>query len=174
MIRIKAVIVFVLIQFGFLVSACQNEEGQKIEHENLILKEPVVSSETLDNKSVPTEKDYEARVNSYLEAVRINNLAAAYRMVAAKEDGALSPLEFKMNVLPPNSVLIDYEVQSISVEGEKAKAVVMMTYKSSEQKKPYKAERKFEWIRTDNGIFLQMPINRKSGLINSLKDKQHH
>lgn len=64
-----------------------------------------------------TEKELDAlrvRAKSYLESIRINDIASAYRMELGSKDGSLTPLRF--NQIRPGGRLWDFTVEEVFIE----------------------------------------------------------
>lgn len=91
------------------------------------------------------------RAMAYLELIRINDIASAYRMEFGSGDGSLSPLRF--NQIRPGGLLLDYAIKDVLVQD--GEGVVKTTVKVvlPEMRTPYDTTWEMRWVMQDGTLY---------------------
>jgi hypothetical protein len=115
----------------------------------------VLGAHALDNAShVESNRQLvEQTVAQYLEAIRLNDLATAYRMELAAHEGRLTPLQFRQAVTA-SGTLRDYTILTVEMTGEQEAIVtVQITQDLPELRLPYTSERQMHWVLREGRAF---------------------
>lgn len=99
-----------------------------------------------------SEQRLRERANAYLEALRINDLASAYRLDAGSLDGTLTPLVFRDSAIPLTGSLLSYTITSVSLQGDDAHVEAEVSFQLPQLRKPYETKMAMHWV-TKNGDF---------------------
>lgn len=99
-----------------------------------------------------SEQRLRERANAYLEALRINDLASAYRMEAGYLDGSLTPLVFRDTAIPLSGSLLSYSISSVSLQGDEGQVEAEVSFQLPQMRKPYETKMAMHWV-TRNGDF---------------------
>lgn len=102
----------------------------------------------------------EQRVNVYLTALKINDLATAYGLESGARDGTLTADEFHRRATQAKALLLDYAIEEVQVEGDSGTVKVKMTYQYPQLHKPYTTERSSQWIILDGQWYYKTPAVR--------------
>lgn len=99
-----------------------------------------------------SEQRLRDRANTYLEALRINDLAGAYRMEAGSLDGSLTPLVFRDTGIPLSGSLLSFNITSVSLQGDEGQVEAEVSFQLPQMRKPYETKMAMHWV-TRNGDF---------------------
>jgi hypothetical protein len=99
-----------------------------------------------------SEQRVRDRAAAYLEALRLNHLAGAYRMEAGYLDGSLTPLVFQESAIPFSGTLLKYTITAVTLQGEEATVEADVSYKLPQLRKPYANKMSMHWV-TRNGEY---------------------
>jgi hypothetical protein len=101
--------------------------------------------------SVLDEATVRASATAYLEAIRLNDLATAYRMEFGSQDGSLSPLGFR-DILP-RGVLLSYAITSVTLVDGEAIVEADVSYQLPQLRKPYQTKRQMRWLAEEGKLY---------------------
>jgi hypothetical protein len=121
-----------------------------------------------------SEQRVRDRAAAYLEALRLNHLAGAYRMEAGYLDGSLTPLVFQESAIPFSGTLLKYTITAVTLQGEEATVEADVSYKLPQLRKPYANKMSMHWV-TRNGEYyhqLQQPSEANVSGVASAKAPQ--
>ncbi|QIK38611.1 hypothetical protein GWK36_12160 [Caldichromatium japonicum] len=99
----------------------------------------------------------EQRVNAYFTALKINDLATAYRMQSGARDGSLTADLFHRLMTQSGGRLINYKIEDIQIEGESATIKAELTYQYPQLHQPYIRSRSSQWIMLDGDWYHKSP-----------------
>lgn len=102
----------------------------------------------------------EQRVNAYLTAMKINDLATAYGLESGARDSTLTADEFHRRATQANALLLDYAIDEVQIEGDSATVKVKMTHQYPQLHKPYTTERSTQWIILDGQWYYKTSVVR--------------
>ncbi|WP_295402332.1 hypothetical protein [uncultured Thiocystis sp.] len=91
----------------------------------------------------------EQRVRAYLDALKIQDLHTAYRMESGAVDGTLTADAFFRRFKSSPSVLLNYEIQKVTMESDKATVEFSGTYQYPQLHEPATMPRRAEWVLID-------------------------
>ena len=106
---------------------------------------PSAPSPVLDEEVLRTS------ASAYLEALRINDLATAYRMEYGSQDGSLSPLAFRE--ILPRGVLLSYAITSSSLENSEGMVEADVSVQLPQMRTPYQTKRQMQWLVEDGKLY---------------------
>ncbi len=112
-------------------------------------KEPVTAGQEKAanaDSSTQAEQAVRDRATAYLEALRLNDLAGAYRMEAGFLDGSLTPLVFRETATPFGGTLLSYTITAITLQGEEAIVDAEVSYQLPQLRKPYATKMPMRWV----------------------------
>lgn len=104
----------------------------------------------------PSEQRVRDRANAYLEALRLNHLAGAYRMEAGFLDGSLTPLVFRESAIPFTGTLLSYTITAVSLQGEEAVVEADVSYQLPQLRKPYATKMSMNWVIQNGDYYHQL------------------
>lgn len=105
---------------------------------------PIQADET--SQATAAQPQVEQRVRNYLDALKIRDLQTAYQMESGSLNGTLTADAFYRYMTSSSADLLSYEIQSVSVEGEKATVELTATYKYPQLSQPTSMPRKSHWL----------------------------
>ena len=91
----------------------------------------------------------EQRVRAYLDALKIQDLHTAYRMESGVLDGTLTADAFHRRFKSTASVLLDYEIQKVTLESDQATVEFSGTYQYPQLHEPTTMPRRAQWVLID-------------------------
>lgn len=97
----------------------------------------------------------EQRINQYLTALKLNDLATAYKMESGSLDGTLTADTFHRLATQSSAQLIDYKIKAIAVENDSATVDLDVVYQYPQLHKPYETTRKASWKKIDGQWYQQ-------------------
>lgn len=97
------------------------------------------------------EEKVRASATAYLEAIRLNDLATAYRMEFGSQDGSLSPLGFRE--ILPRGVLLSYAITSVSLVDGEAIVEADVSYQLPQMRTPYQTKRQMRWLAEEGKLY---------------------
>ncbi len=100
---------------------------------------------------VLNEEALRTSATAYLEALRINDLATAYRMEYGSPDGSLSPLAFRE--ILPRGVLLSYAITSSSLDNGEGIVEADVSIQLPQMRTPYQAKRQMRWLVEDGKLY---------------------
>jgi hypothetical protein len=124
---------------------------------------PVLGAQAMENASdvESNRRLVEQTVAQYLEAIRLNDLATAYRMELAALEGRLTPLQFR-EAVTASGTLRDYTILTVEMKGEQEAIVtVQITQDLPALRLPYTSERQMHWILREGRAFHGADAGRK-------------
>ena len=101
-----------------------------------------------------TDKELDAlraRASSYLEAIRINDIASAYWMELGSGDGSLTPLRF--NEIRPGGRLWDFAVEEVLIEKGEGVVKTKVRVILPEMRTPYVTTWDMRWVMQDGVLY---------------------
>lgn len=101
-----------------------------------------------------TEKDLDAvreRAMAYLDLIKINDIASAYRMEYGSADGSLSPLRF--NQIRPGGFLLDYGIKEVQIQDGEAVVKCNVRVILPEMRTPYDTTWEMRWVMQEGTLY---------------------
>jgi hypothetical protein len=101
-----------------------------------------------------TDKELDAlraRASSYLEAIRINDIASAYRMELGSGDGSLTPLRF--NQIRPGGRLWDYAIEEALIENGEGVVKTKVRVILPQMRTPFVTTWDMRWVIQDGVLY---------------------
>lgn len=102
----------------------------------------------------------ELRVRAYLDALVAQDIQTAYQMQSGARDKTLTASTFQQHMSSATSVLVDYEIQDVTVESDKATVEINASYRYPQLYEPLNMPRREAWIRIE-GEWYRQPMELK-------------
>ena len=135
------------------LTACTDEAGTHGQKQGLAsIPQETPAKADASVQIEPSEQRVRDRANAYLEALRLNHLAGAYRMEAGSLDGSLTPLVFRALAIPFTGTLLSYTITAVTLQGEDAVVDADVSYQLPQLRKPYATKISMHWV-TQNGDY---------------------
>lgn len=148
--RVLVIVVSLII---FNLTACTDESGTPGQKQGLAsIPQETPAKADAAAQIEPSEQRVRDRANAYLEELRLNHLAGAYRMEAGSLDGSLTPLVFRALAIPFTGTLLSYTITAVTFQGEDAVVDADVSYQLPQLRKPYETKISMHWV-TQNGDY---------------------
>ncbi len=88
---------------------------------------------------------------AYLDLIKINDIASAYRMEYGSADGSLSPLRF--NQIRPGGFLLDYGIKEVQIQDGEAVVKCNVRVILPEMRTPYDTTWEMRWVMQEGTLY---------------------